>query len=224
MLKRGMKGDAVKQLQTRLAELKYLTSKVDGVFGPLTQNAVMSFQMTVGIRVDGIVGPVTQKALDDPNAPVYKIPESNAVPATGTAKEMDWFKSNISKIFAKGVVATITDVATGLAWNEKRRGGANHADVEPCTAADTAILRTAYGNKWSWDRRAIFVTINGVNYAASMNGMPHSGQSITDNNFPGHHCIHFTNSRTHCSNAVCKNHQKMVKKAASTVLGDNSVG
>ena len=131
--------------------------------------------MTVGLRVDGIVGPATQKALDDPQAPVYEVPKSDAVPASGTAKKMDWFKSGIARIFAKGVVATITDVDTGLAWHERRRGGANHADVEPCTAADTAVLRTVYGGKWSWDRRAIFVTIDGVNYAASMNGMPHSG-------------------------------------------------
>jgi len=55
------------------------------------------------------------------------------------------------------------------------------------------------------------VTINGANFAASMNGMPHSGNSILDNDFPGHHCIHFTNSRTHNSNKVDANHQKAIK-------------
>ena len=83
---------------------------------------------------------------------------------------------------------------------------------------DTAALKKAYGGKWSWKRRAIFVTINGVNYAASMNGMPHGGSSIKGNNFDGHHCIHFTNSRTHCSNKVCKNHQAAIKKAAGAKL------
>ena len=140
---------------------------------------------------------------------------STASPARGKAVEMDWWTSDIQNIFARGVTATITDVDTGLSWKEQRRGGTNHADCQPLTAADTAALKQAYGGKWSWDRRAIIVTINGKNYAASMNGMPHGGGSITDNNFPGHHCIHFTNSRTHGSNRVCPLHQAAIKKAAA---------
>lgn len=224
LLRKGMRGESVRQLQTRLTELGFLNSKIDGVFGPVTQNAVMNFQMQANLGVDGIVGPKTEAALNDVNAPHYVVPTSTAVPATGTAQMMDWWKSDISKIFARGVVATITDVDTGLAWHEVRKGGSNHADVQPCTAADTAVLKQAYGGKWSWARRAIFVTINGVNYAASMNGMPHSGQSILDNNFPGHHCIHFTNSRTHNTNKVCPDHRKAIEKAARANLGDNSVG
>ena len=134
-------------------------------------------------------------------------------PARGTAREMDWWTSGIQKIFPRGATATITDVDTGLAWREQRRGGTNHADVQPLTAADTAVLKRVYGGKWSRNRRAIFVTINGVNYAASMNGMPHGGGSISGNNFNGHHCIHFTNSRTHGSNKVCPLHQAAIRKA-----------
>ena len=70
---------------------------------------------------------------------------------------------------------------TGLTWRERRNGGTNHADCQPLTAADTAAMKKAYGGTWSWNRRAVFVTINGTNYAASINGMPHGGQSITDN-------------------------------------------
>ena len=140
---------------------------------------------------------------------------STAAPARGKAVEMDWWTSDIQTIFARGVTATITDVETGLSWREQRRGGTNHADCQPLTAADTAALKQAYGGKWSWDRRAIIVTIDGKNYAASMNGMPHGGGSITDNNFNGHHCIHFTNSRTHGSNRICPLHQAAIKKAAA---------
>ena len=104
-----------------------------------------------------------------------------------------------------------------MAWHEKRTGGTNHADVQPVTAADTAAMRKAVGS-WSWTRRAIFVTINGVNYAASMNCMPHGGGSIKNNNFDGHHCIHFTNSRTHGSNKVCSLHQNAIKKALNATL------
>lgn len=142
------------------------------------------------------------------------VPEGSAMaPARGTAREMDWWDSDIQKIFARGVVAQITDVETGLSWRERRNGGTNHADCQPLTAADTAAMKKAYGGKWSWDRRAVFVTINGVNYAASINGMPHGEGSIKDNNFNGHHCIHFTNSRTHGSNKVCPLHQAAIRKA-----------
>lgn len=143
---------------------------------------------------------------------------STLAPASGTAIEKDWFDSDIQKIFARGVVAQITDVETGLSWQEKRFGGNYHADCQPLTAADTAALKNAYGGVWSWNRRAVFVTINGVNYAASINGMPHGGQSITDNDFAGHHCIHFTNSKVHATGKVDSQHQKAIKKAASTTL------
>lgn len=57
-LKIGSSGSAVKTLQQGLVSKGYSLS-VDGVFGPVTQSAVMSFQRSQGITVDGIVGPVT---------------------------------------------------------------------------------------------------------------------------------------------------------------------
>jgi len=141
---------------------------------------------------------------------------STVSPARGTAREMDWWTSDIQNIFSRGTIAQITDVETGLSWREKRTGGTNHADCQPLTTADTAAMKKAYGGKWSWNRRAVFVTIDGVNYAASINGMPHGSGSIDDNDFNGHHCIHFTNSRTHGSNKVCPLHQAAIQKAAST--------
>lgn len=135
----------------------------------------------------------------------------------GTAKSMDWWSSGIQTIFARGVTATITDVATGISWREVRKGGSGHADCQPLTAADTAAMKSACG-QWSWARRAIFVTIDGVNYAASMNCMPHGSGSISDNNYNGHHCIHFTNSKTHSNDQVCPQHQAAIQKALSSKL------
>ena len=160
---------------------------------------------------------------EDPTAPAKPAPKPTAdttsyTPARGTAQEMDWWTSDIQTIFDRGVKAKITDVETGLCWWEIRYGGQNHADCQPLTAKDTAILKKVYGGKWTWDRRAIFVTIDGVNYAASMNGMPHGGGSIKNNNFSGHHCIHFTNSRTHGSNRRCPLHQAAIKTAAAATL------
>lgn len=132
---------------------------------------------------------------------------------TGKVQMADWWTSNIQKTFKVGVIATVTDVDTGISWQVKRSGGSNHADVQPLTAADTAKMKKAYGGSWSWNRRAIWVTIDGVSYAASMNGMPHGSGSIKNNNFDGHHCIHFLNSRTHTGNRWDTAHQAAVQKA-----------
>lgn len=50
-------------LQHRLQQLGLYKGKVDGIFGPLTQQAVFTFQRRHGLIVDGIVGPVTWHAL-----------------------------------------------------------------------------------------------------------------------------------------------------------------
>lgn len=215
----GDHGTDVMKIQKRLKELGYFNGTIGGNYLTKTSIAVEAFQLANGLHVNGAyMDDTTEKYLFSKNAiPVEKIVEKTETSSQEYAKEMDWWKSDIQKIFAKGTVAQITDVETGVSWKEKRRGGTNHADVEPLTYEDTTILKSAYNGKWSWNRRAIWVTIDGVTYAASMNGMPHGGSSI-NNGFDGHHCIHFTNSRTHCSNKVCPNHQKAIKKAASTKL------
>ena len=51
-LKRGMKGEDVKWLQTELSKRNYSVGEIDGVYGPKTQGAVVDFQTT--IYVNGI--------------------------------------------------------------------------------------------------------------------------------------------------------------------------
>ena len=209
----GDTGEKVKKIQVRLKELGYFNGAIGGNYLDLTKTAIEDFQLNNGLHVDG-----TKLDLETYDRLMSYDALSAPKPPQKHAKEMDWWKSDIQKIFAKGTAALITDVETGLQWREERRGGTNHADVQPLTKEDTKKLKKAYGGKWAWTRRAIWVTINGVTYAASMNGMPHGGGAIKTNGFDGHHCIHFTNSRTHCSDKVCPNHQKMIKKAASVEL------
>lgn len=213
-------GEAVKIIQRRLKELGYFNGVIGGNYLAKTRNAVTAFQQDAGLHIDGICDSTTYSRLFSADAPRHNVHDTSASstePAHGTAVTMDWWKSSIQKIFAKGVTATITDVKTGIAWREQRKGGKNHADVQPLTEKDTAAMKAACGS-WSWARRAIFVTINGVNYAASMNCMPHGGSSIKNNKFDGHHCIHFKNSRTHCSDKVCPKHQAAIKQAANANL------
>jgi peptidoglycan-N-acetylglucosamine deacetylase len=58
ILRLGSTETAVKDLQQALVNKGYRLS-VDGEFGPITLNAVMSFQRSEGILVDGEVGPIT---------------------------------------------------------------------------------------------------------------------------------------------------------------------
>lgn len=65
-LKKGSKGEEVKQLQKRLKELKYLDLSIpsDGDFGDLTEKAVKAFQKINSITPDGIVGGTTHAVLN----------------------------------------------------------------------------------------------------------------------------------------------------------------
>ena len=64
IIKQGDTGARVKQLQTQLIALGYLSQgAADGNFGPHTLNAVRKFQSDQGLHADGIVGPATNAAL-----------------------------------------------------------------------------------------------------------------------------------------------------------------
>lgn len=63
ILREGDRGDQVHRLQDRLKRHGFPPGPVDGVFGPRTLVAVISFQKAHNLRVDGLAGPQTQKAL-----------------------------------------------------------------------------------------------------------------------------------------------------------------
>jgi peptidoglycan hydrolase-like protein with peptidoglycan-binding domain len=57
LLREGSRGEAVRDLQRFLSAIGTSVGSIDGVFGPLTRNAVRQFQSMRGITADGIVGP-----------------------------------------------------------------------------------------------------------------------------------------------------------------------
>ena len=61
LLKKGNRGESVKQLQ------KALNLYPDGIFGEVTEEAVKAFQKSKGLKQDGIVGDNTWEALPKPN-------------------------------------------------------------------------------------------------------------------------------------------------------------
>ena len=60
-----MQGDDVATLQERLLALGFSPERVDGLFGPNTEQAVRGFQRGVGLAPDGVVGPETLRAFAD---------------------------------------------------------------------------------------------------------------------------------------------------------------
>ena len=62
-LHKGDQGESVEALQTKLQSLGYYTYSLDGLFGPITEDAVEEFQADQGLKVDGLAGPNTMAAL-----------------------------------------------------------------------------------------------------------------------------------------------------------------
>ena len=85
VLRKGSKGDAVKELQSALIQKGYDcgSSGLDGIFGKNTETALKRFQQDHGLSADGICGPLTYAVLEEktetqlytvhiPMLPLYK--------------------------------------------------------------------------------------------------------------------------------------------------------
>ncbi len=56
ILKEGSKGAEVIKLQEILTKINFYSGAIDGIFGPVTKDAVVRFQQNNGLVADGIVG------------------------------------------------------------------------------------------------------------------------------------------------------------------------
>ncbi|MCE0488215.1 DUF3152 domain-containing protein [Ornithinimicrobium sediminis] len=63
LLEWGDRGPAVAEWQAQLNQVRSDDIAVDGVFGPITEQATIDFQRSQGILVDGVVGPQTRSAM-----------------------------------------------------------------------------------------------------------------------------------------------------------------
>ena len=80
-LSKGMKSDAVLEMQNRLYELGYLLEDCDGAFGIKTQTAVKAFQQDAGLPVTGIADAETLTLLYSEDAPRTSFAQSTPTPA-----------------------------------------------------------------------------------------------------------------------------------------------
>ena len=215
-LRTGSKGNNVKDLQKALKQKGFFTGNITGSFESQTKSAVMSFQRSVRLDADGVAGNYTLSALysllNPPDLSTIQPWPANLNCGWGYHVEMLTWDNVKDSAFKRTMNAAVVDVRTGYAFQIRRTGGTNHADVEPLAALDTATFFKAAGN-FSWARRPIWVIVNGRRLAASMNCMPHGYESLGGNDMVGQFCIHFVGSRTHGSNKVDPDHQKAIEEA-----------
>lgn len=210
VLKEGSKNDTVKQMQTALKDLGYYGGSVTGSFGPLTAEAVKSFQRANRLSSDGVAGPDTLSRLFGGSAVAQGKSgggggSDTAVSAAGNGPSASSVQhigsSTIRTRYKSGTVVTIYDFHTKLTWKCRFYSVGVHADSEPLTQADTDTMFRAFGNKNTWTPKSVWLTTpDGKTYIASMHNMPHLSGSISNNGFDGHLCIHFPRTMADAQN------------------------
>lgn len=198
-LKLKSTGEQVKQLQEALAKLGYpigVSSESGYVYNYSTVWAVECFQRRNGLTADGVAGLTTLQKLYGGQAVGANTALSSTVvkgvaPGGANLELMQWY-ADIKAYLQRNPKFTVYEPVSGKQWNMKLYSAGHHADSEPLTAEDTAIMYEVWGNEWSWDEKPVYVRLaNGTWVIASMPNMPHLSGSIKDNNFDGHTCVHF---------------------------------
>ena len=106
VLRPGMKGEAVRLLQRRLAALKYYPGRVNGRFGSDTLEAVWAFQETQGLHPRNAVSPAMQRALASPRPPKVLVPHG------GRLRVEVSLKHQFLVLYKRNRVALVSHVST----------------------------------------------------------------------------------------------------------------
>ena len=195
----------------------YVTKSVP-VYKSASASSAKSSPLAVGteLKVVGIDGSFYQVtngksyAYIQKSAISAKKPSDTAVLAS-KVQLVNWSAGN--KLMKVGGFVQIYDIKTGTTFRAYRRGGSNHAELEPVTAEDTEKILAMDGGQFSWDSRPVIVYTGSVYLCGAINTMPHGDQTIRNNNFNGQFCLHLPGSRTHETNVENPNHQAAIKYA-----------
>ena len=206
----GATGDAVKRLQSALINLDYPVSSADGTYGALTKTAVTAFQRLNGLTADGVAGALTQEKLFSGTAVRYEATQDDQTtviddqtgkvdgPSTSAVKCLYWV-TEVKPNIRTGQYIYVYDPSTSLQWTLRLYSLGRHADAEPLTATDTAIMFKAFGNTNTWTPKPVYVKLpSGTWTLATTHNVPHLNGSIKDNNFDGHLCVHFLRTLVEC--------------------------
>lgn len=133
-IKKGVKGDTVKNLQKFLNWYCKANMKVDGIAGNITCGYLKLFQATEGISADGIYGKVSQGKANAYKAPAAK-PKAPATPAAAPAK------TNADKI---------ANMARACAWPAGTAKSKYSYPDGSSTPEFKAAIAKAYPDRKSW--------------------------------------------------------------------------
>ena len=112
-LKRGSRGDLVRQLQTRLRSWGYYSGTVDGVYGAKTESAVRAFQKRNGLTADGIV--VHGEARGEP----YKGKVAVAAVVLNRVRSASFPNTIAGVIYQSGAFDAVSDGQINLATDDE---------------------------------------------------------------------------------------------------------
>lgn len=192
--------------------ITYITHKVVSGDNPWNLSIRYGIPMTELLKVNGFTQSTILNIGQEVKIPVHSIP-IKPTPGPQYGERLDWW-TEAQYVMPINKIAKVTDFATGRTFNIKRTIGANHADSEPLTAADAAIMKEVWGGAYSWTARAVIVEVDGRRIAGSIASMPHDVEYILDNNFSGHFDLHFFNSTRHKDGLIDPYHQTQINIAA----------
>ena len=198
-LRKGNTGAAVQQLQNALVELGYKVN-TNGTYNNETASAVKEFQAANGLIADGVAGPNTLgklysgSAVGPNSGATDTLPPgtgtSVAIPNIGQVELLHW-QNDIKPTLKAKAHFLIVDPATGLSWTLQLLSAGRHADSEPLTATDTAVMFKAFGNQNTWTQKPVYVRLpDGRWTIGATHNTPHLSGNIKDNDFDGHLCLH----------------------------------
>ena len=220
IMRLGDENSSVKAMQQTLISLGYLSGTADGVFGNLTYKALKEFQKANALSADGVAGKDTIAALnsasgssgsDTPNASV----STSTVTAMARKVKYEYWYSTVRSECRKYPYCTLYDPESGISWQVHMFSYGKHAEIEPLTAADTEKMYQVCGEK-KWTPKAVWVIFaDGTIRIATTHSVPHGVQHRTDNNFPGHACLHFPRTMAQVTSIgpYATKHQNAVDKA-----------
>ena len=142
------------------------------------------------------------------------VPETAPAPASTSAVQLlHW--NDVRELLDYQMVISVFDVLSGITYEMIHFSAGSHSDVRPASHADTALIHQTFNHRWDWDVRPVWVTINGVTVAASINGQPHGSTAMYHTNgMAGHVCLHFLGSNVHNGNAAfARLHQEVLMEA-----------
>lgn len=224
LIKKGDSNESVKAMQQTLISLGYLSGTADGIFGTKTYSAVKAFQKANALTADGVVGTKTIAALNSASTGAGSAPTVTDAPNAGTGSNVAVIARNVKYEYWYSTVrnacrtypyCTLFDPESGISWQVHMFSYGKHAEIEPLTPADTAKMNEVCGYQ-NWTPKVVWVIFaDGTIRIATTHSVPHGVQHRTDNNFPGHACLHFPRTMAQVTSIgpYATKHQNAVDKA-----------